>query len=66
MRICLCRALQATPEPSASESGVSDDDGVVISKEDLEESINQAVVRPILPSLVTDTNLPFNAHINMR
>jgi len=39
------RILQATPESTASESGVSDDDGVVISKEDLEESINKAVVR---------------------
>jgi len=34
---------EATPEPSATESVVSDDDGVVISKEDLEESINQAI-----------------------
>jgi len=38
------RIFQAAPEPTASESGVSDDDGVVISKEDLEESINKAVV----------------------
>ena len=65
MYICLCRALQVTPEPSVTESAVSDDDGAVISKEDLEESINQAVVRPTVPSLVIDTNLPFIAHINM-
>ena len=37
--------LQATPEPSATESGISDSDGVVISKHDLEESINKAIVR---------------------
>ena len=37
--------LQATPEPNATESVVSDGDAVVISKEDLEESINQAIVR---------------------
>jgi len=45
MRICPYHVLQATPEADATESGVSDDDGVVISKEDLEESINKAVVR---------------------
>ena len=35
---------QATPEPSVTESVVSDSDAVVVSKEDLEESINQAIV----------------------
>ena len=37
--------LQATPEPSATESVISDSDGVVISKDDLQESINKALVR---------------------
>ena len=37
--------FQDTPEPSTSESVVSDDEGVLISKEEVEESINRAVVR---------------------
>ena len=43
--ICPRHTLQATSESSSAESAVSDDDGVVISEEDLEESINKAVVR---------------------
>ncbi|KAF9646050.1 hypothetical protein BDM02DRAFT_319882 [Thelephora ganbajun] len=39
------KPAETTPESSATESVVSDDDGVVISKEDLEESINRAIVR---------------------
>ena len=45
MSILPHRIPQATPEPSVTESAISDSDGVVISKEDLEESINAAVVR---------------------
>ena len=37
--------LQPALEPSASESVVSDDDGVVVSNEEVEESINKALVR---------------------
>jgi len=37
------RPAEATPEPSVTESVVSDSDAVVISKDDLEESINRAV-----------------------
>jgi len=37
------KPAETTPEPSAAESTVSDDDGVVISEKELEESINKAV-----------------------
>jgi hypothetical protein len=40
-----CFILQDTPVPSATDSVVSDDEGVVVSKEEVEESINKAVVR---------------------
>jgi hypothetical protein len=56
--MCICPhcVLQAAPEPNSTESALSDDDGVVISKEELEESINRAVVRAHVPlSFVTDT-----------
>jgi len=34
---------EAAPESSTSESAVSDDEGVLVSKEEVEESINKAV-----------------------
>jgi len=37
------KPAEVTSEPSASESTISDDDGVVISAEEVEESINKAV-----------------------
>ena len=44
MYLLLRPALQTTPEPDASEPQIRDDEGVAISKEELEESINKAVV----------------------
>ena len=45
MRIRPCHIIQVTPEPSTLESTTSDDVGVVIPVEEVEESITKAIVR---------------------
>ena len=53
--LCLCGFIyitfQTTLETGATGSAASDDNGIVISKEDLEKSTNQTIVQTYAPLL---------------